>query len=334
MFPVKDLTDRFGRKHEYLRISLTERCNLRCFYCMPAEGIPLRDARHYMNRDEVSEFASLFCELGVNKIRLTGGEPLVRRDAWDIIESLSTLPAELAITTNGVLVDEFMDVFKRSRLRRINVSLDSLKPERLDRITRRNLSSRILDNIRLLISEGFTVKINMVVMRGENDDEISDFINWSANERVHVRFIEYMPFAGNRWEWKKGISFLEIMDQAYSRFGRENISKLADHENDTSRNFSVINGRGSFAVISSVTNPFCDTCNRIRLTADGKIKNCLFSGGETDLLTPFRSGADIRPLIIESVLQKEKIRGGMETFEKFADPLRNKMNRSMVAIGG
>ncbi len=328
------LTDRFGRRHDYLRISLTERCNLRCVYCMPAEGIVLRPREEFMRADEVLSLAGTFVEMGVKKIRLTGGEPLVRKDAAHIIRELGRLPVELAITTNGVLVDQFVDVFKEAGLRSVNVSLDSLRPERMQAISRRDPFARTTANIRLLQEAGFHVKVNMVVMRGINDDEVTDFMEWSREEQVHVRFIEYMPFNGNRWDWSKGVPGEEILARATERFGATGFERLMDRPNDTARNYRLTGGAGTFAIISSVTNPFCGTCNRIRLTADGKLKNCLFGQDETDLLGALRQGKDIRPLITGSVLHKKAMRGGMDSFEKLSDPALHGANRSMVAIGG
>lgn len=326
---VKTISDQFGRVHDYLRISLTERCNLRCFYCMPEEGIALKPKSHFMTRDEVVKMAQTFVSLGVKKIRLTGGEPLVRSDAREIIEELSKLPAELAITTNGILVDKYLDTFISSGLKSINVSLDSLKRDKLNAITRRNYFDTITSNIDLLIKNNFHVKLNAVIMRGVNDDEIIDFIEFTKNKNVHFRFIEFMPFDGNKWDWSKGLSHKEIIDMVKLNY-RGNFSRIEDRKNDTSKNFRVHGYQGTFAIISSVTNPFCDTCNRIRLTADGKIKNCLFSDSETDLLAAMRRGEDIAPLIQETVWHKKSMRGGMNTLED----LGKLKNRSMVAIGG
>ncbi|MBS1569762.1 MAG: radical SAM protein [Bacteroidetes bacterium] len=301
---------------------------------MPAEGIVLRPREQFMRTAEVQALAETFVEMGVKKIRLTGGEPLVRKDAAQIITELGRLPVELAITTNGVLVDQFVDVFKEAGLRSVNVSLDSLRPERMRAISRRDPFARTTANIRLLQDQGFHVKVNMVVMRGVNDDEVTDFMEWSREEQVHVRFIEYMPFNGNRWEWGKGVPEAEILARATERFGASGYKRLTDRPNDTARNYRLTGGAGTFAIISSVTNPFCGTCNRIRLTADGKLKNCLFGQDETDLLGALRQGKDIRPLIIGSVLHKKAMRGGMDSFKEFSDPARHGANRSMVAIGG
>jgi cyclic pyranopterin phosphate synthase len=170
-------------------------------------------------------------------------------------------------------------------------------------------------------------------MRGVNDDEIIDFIEFTKDNNVHFRFIEFMPFNGNKWDSSKGLSYKEMMAVINAGY-KERVLKLEDKKNDTAKNYQIQNYKGTFAVISSVTNPFCDTCNRLRLTADGKMKNCLFSSNETDLLTALRNGGEIVPLILESVWNKKEKRGGMNSAEDFSNPLLNQKNRSMVAIGG
>ena len=330
--PAANIVDTFGREHDYLRISLTERCNLRCFYCMPEEGIPLREKSEFMSSEETLAIAKVFVGMGVKKIRLTGGEPLVKKDAANIIRELGKLPVELAITTNAVLVDQFIDVFKEAGIKSVNVSLDSLKEETFNMISRRNYFDKIMKNIELLIANDFIVKVNAVVMRNLNENEIPAFIEWTKKQAIHVRFIEFMPFDGNKWNWDKKVSFKEILDIANEAFGENAIRKIQDSKNDTTRSFRLADGIGTFGIISSVTNPFCDTCNRIRLTADGKIKNCLFSQTETDILKAHRENLDIKPLIISAILDKKKQRGGAEEFNE--DFVKNMKNRSMIAIGG
>ena len=330
--PTANIVDTFGRVHDYLRISLTERCNLRCFYCMPEEGIPLREKSEFMSSEETLAIAKVFVGMGVKKIRLTGGEPLVKKDAANIIKELGKLPVELAITTNAVLVDQFIDVFKEAGIKSVNVSLDSLQEERFNMISRRNYFDRIMENIQLLIANDFIVKVNVVVMRDLNEHEIPAFIEWTKKQAIHVRFIEFMPFDGNKWNWDKKVSFKEILDIANEAFGENAITKIQDSKNDTTRSYQLVDGIGTFGIISSVTNPFCDTCNRIRLTADGKIKNCLFSQTETDLLKAQRENLDIKPLIISAILAKKKQRGGAEEFDE--DFVENMKNRAMIAIGG
>ncbi len=327
------LLDKFGRVHDYLRISLTERCNLRCNYCMPEEGIVLRPRAEFMTRNEVIQIAKIFVGLGVKKIRLTGGEPLVRKDAKEIIEDLSQLPVELAITTNGILVDTFIETFTACGIKSINVSLDSLKEERFNAITRRDYFSKVISNIRLLMQNNFHVKLNAVIIKGMNDDELIDFIEFTKDQQVHFRFIEFMPFNGNHWDWSKGLAYNEIMNSVQQHYGNA-VERIADRKNDTAKNYRIKNYQGTFAIISSVTNPFCDTCNRLRLTADGKIKNCLFSNSETDLLTALRNGLDITQLIRNNVWDKKASRGGMTTFEDYSNPALHEQNRAMVAIGG
>ena len=330
--PAANIIDSFGRVHDYLRISLTERCNLRCFYCMPEEGIPLREKSEFMSSEETLAIAKVFVGMGVKKIRLTGGEPLVKKDAANIIKELGKLPVELAITTNAVLVDQFIDVFKEAGIKSVNVSLDSLQEERFNMISRRNYFDRIMENIQLLIANDFIVKVNVVVMRDLNEHEIPAFIEWTKKQAIHVRFIEFMPFDGNKWNWDKKVSFKEILDIANEAFGENAITKIQDSKNDTTRSYQLLEAIGTFGIISSVTNPFCDTCNRIRLTADGKIKNCLFSQTETDLLKAQRENLDIKPLIISAILAKKKQRGGAKEFDE--DFVENMKNRAMIAIGG
>lgn len=328
------LKDNFGRKHNYLRISITERCNLRCTYCMPENGVILSPKAHLMTADEVYGIAAKFVKLGVTKIRLTGGEPLVRKDAPQIIEKLSSLPVELSITTNAVIVDRFTELFRTSGLKTINVSLDSLEAAKFKSITRRDDFTRVMNNLESLIEQGFRVKINCVLIKGFNDNEITDFIRYTKNKPVAVRFIEFMPFDGNRWNKDKLVTHADILELVHSEWKDDQVLRIADAPNDTSRNYKIEAYQGSFAIISTVTNPFCDSCNRVRLTANGRIKNCLFSNGEVDLLTSYRKGEDIEPLIAKAVRSKFAMRGGMESDEAFSDPDNYNQNRSMITIGG
>ena len=327
------LTDTFGRKHTYLRISLTERCNLRCTYCMPAAGIPLSPKSHIMTYEEIYTIAKEFVDHGVTKIRLTGGEPLVRKDAALIMEKLASLPIELAITTNGVIVDKFIDTFKKIGLKKINVSLDSLNTDKNTFITRRDYFKKVYDNIQLLVKEGFEVKINCVLIKGFNENEIIDFIELTKTQALQIRFIEFMPFDGNKWDLEKLVSLEEVLKQVYAKYDASSFIRLDDAPNDTAKNYQIKGYKGTFAVISSVTNPFCDSCNRVRLTANGQLKNCLFSTTESDLLTPLREGKSITTVIGKAVQAKLKVRSGMDTLEKFKDPDSHN-NRSMIAIGG
>lgn len=284
-----------------------------------------------MTAAEIEAIATIFCNNGVNKIRLTGGEPLVRKDAADIILRISKLPTSLTLTTNAVRVHEFIEVFKKAGINTLNVSLDTLQEEKFNFITRRNHFKQVLQNIELLMVNGFKVKLNIVIMKGVNDNEINDFIALTKNDPIHVRFIEFMPFDGNKWNSNKVLSLDDILHTAAQQY---NFTKLPDEQNATAKKFSIQGHKGTFAVISTMTSPFCSTCNRLRLTADGKLKNCLFSTSETDLLTPFRNGEDILPLIVGNIAEKAAATGGQLSTNLdgvFAETLSN---RSMINIGG
>ncbi|MCH2022877.1 MAG: GTP 3',8-cyclase MoaA [Saprospiraceae bacterium] len=328
------IVDKYNRIHNYLRISLTERCNLRCFYCMPEEGIELAPKSNLMTYEEIMGITRQFVELGVNKIRLTGGEPLVRKDAKYIINQLSSLPVELALTTNGIIADRFIDTFKLAKLNNINISLDTLDRDKFAIVTKRDYFDKVLSNIYLLLSEGFNVKINAVLIKEINLEELTDFIDLTKDLPLTIQFIEFMPFGGNKWDWDKGISRKTILNLVSEYYGSKNLIKIDDAPNDTAINYKIRNYLGSFGIISTVTNPFCSTCNRIRLTANGHIKNCLFSTEETDLLTPYRNGEDIKSIILKNVSSKYAERGGWNSFEELANPVNHNQNRSMILIGG
>ena len=325
------LTDRFERVHDYLRISLTDVCNFRCSYCMPDENISFMPAARLMQPEEIEQIAKEFVKLGVKKIRLTGGEPLVRKDAKDILHRLSRLPVELTLTTNGSRVHDFISDFKKAGLTSINVSLDTLNKEKFEKITRRNTFEKVWQNIQLLINDGFHVKVNAVIMRGVNEEEIPDFIEWTKSQPIHLRFIEFMPFTGNHWENNKVFSYREILEVAASHCS---FIKMNDGVNDTAKKYKPFQHEGTFAVISTMSAPFCSGCNRMRLTADGKMKNCLFSKGETDLLGAFRKGEDLVPLIRQCLSEKEKELGGQFSTVLENIDTRKIHNRSMINIGG
>lgn len=325
------LIDQYNRVHDYLRISLTDNCNLRCFYCMPEEDYAFMPNKQLMQKDEIIAMATLFVQQGVKKIRLTGGEPLVRKDAAEIIQALSKLGVELTITTNATRIHLFIDDLKNAGIKSINISLDTLKREKFQLLTRRDQFGIVKDNIDLLLKNGFRVKVNMVVVKGMNEMEILDFIEWTKNTSLQIRLIEFMPFDGNKWNSDKLVTLHEMLELIGSQY---NISATENEPNDTSKPYKIEGHKGSFAIISTMSSPFCNTCNRIRLTADGKIKNCLFTSSETDLLTPLREGADILPLIKNSIASKHKELGGQfsKDFEKIDTSELH--NRSMIAIGG
>ncbi len=316
--------DSFGRLHNYLRISLTDACNLRCKYCMPENGISFTKKNKLMSPDEIDCITSVFVELGVNKIRITGGEPLLRKDFTEIIYKLSRQPVELTITTNALLADKYINVFKASGIKTINVSLDTLSPEEFFLLTKRNQFNKIYSNILLLLKNNFKIKLNFVVMKNVNVSSIPEFVELTKDYPFEIRFIEFMPFTGNNWKNENVFSYDNIIDLIQSKY---TISKIEDSKHDTAKKYRADGHLGTFGIIGTITKPFCNECNRLRLTADGKLKNCLFSNGETDLLTPFRNNEDIVPFIYSSLSKKMEERGGQ--FDK-----NEIQNRSMVSIGG
>jgi len=325
------LQDQFGRVHDYLRISLTDACNMRCTYCMPEEKTPCMPSPRLMSAEEIETLARIFVQNGVQKIRLTGGEPLVRKEARDIIERLARFPVELTLTTNGVLADEFLDTFLQAGIRSLNVSMDSLRADQFFSITKRDYGERVRRNILRLLDAGMHVKINTVVMRGVNDHEVSDFIELTRHLPLHVRFIEFMPFDGNHWEHQKVVPAAELLEHIARDFS---FVKLRDGIHDTAKKFTVLNHAGTFAIISTMSAHFCSGCNRLRLTADGKMKNCLFSKNEMDLLTPLRNGLDVEPLIRDCLNQKARELGGQLQSDYRRIDAETLKNRSMIAIGG
>ncbi|HKR07359.1 MAG TPA: GTP 3',8-cyclase MoaA [Bacteroidia bacterium] len=321
---IGTLKDSFGRVHDYLRISITDRCNLRCTYCMPSDKMIFSPSSKLMTAKEIHAIASVFVKLGVKKIRLTGGEPLIRADAKQIIRLLAELPVELAISTNATRVKDFIDDFKNAGICAVNVSLDTFNKENFFHITHRDDFDKVMSNIHLLLKHNFLVKINAVVMNGINHHELWNFVEFTKHNPVHIRFIEFMPFPGNGWNREKIFSYREMLDFIGLKFEME---KLADEKNSTAKKYKVPGYAGTFAFINTITLPFCGDCNRLRLFADGKIKNCLFSNEELDLLTAFRKGEDIHELIFSSLKNKKKETGGQD----FSLPTNN---RSMIAIGG
>lgn len=325
------MVDSHNRVHNYLRISLTDNCNLRCFYCMPEDEYDFATAEQLMQVDEIEALAKIFVSQGVNKIRLTGGEPLVRKDAKEIIRRLAALPVTLTITTNGTRLHDFVELLKETKVSSVNISLDTLQAEKFQLLTRRDQFQVVQKNIELMVTHGFHTKVNMVVMRGVNDSEINDFVEWTKHMPIHVRFIEFMPFSGNRWNSSKVFIMDEMLRVISMKY---DFIPLQADKHDTAKKFMVPGHLGTFAVISTMSAHFCGDCNRIRLTADGKIKNCLFSKDELDLLTPLRNGEEVLPLIHQSIAAKAPQLGGQFTqdFEKLeAATIKN---RSMITIGG
>ncbi|EGI66364.1 Molybdenum cofactor biosynthesis protein 1 [Acromyrmex echinatior] len=325
------LTDTFGRKHTYLRISLTERCNLRCTYCMPAEGVKLTKKEGILRTNEIIQIADLFVKEGVRKIRLTGGEPTIRKDIIDIVGQLKQLRDldQVAITTNGLTLTRQLPALQKAGLDALNISLDTLKEERFELFTRRRGWAKVMASIDLAVQLGYNpVKINCVMMRGRNDDEIIDFIDFTKDRPVDVRFIEYMPFQGNQWKENKMVSFNEM--KAIIREKYPDFQALPNQPNDTSKAYHVPGFTGQIGFITSMSQHFCDSCNRLRITADGNLKVCLFEGkGEVSLRDALRSGIsenELKDLIRRAISRKKKQHAGMFNLTQME-------NRPMILIG-
>ncbi|NNE71940.1 MAG: GTP 3',8-cyclase MoaA [Rhodothermales bacterium] len=325
------LTDSFGRFHDYLRISLTERCNLRCVYCMPAEGVDLKPRAEMLTFEEIERLARFFVSRGVRKIRLTGGEPLVRKDAVSLIETLGAIPGldVLAITTNGLLLKDRLPALKAAGLTHINISLDTLQEDRFRSITRRKGLSVVLDAIDASLEAGYAgTKINCVTLRGENDDEILDFARMSLDRPLAIRFIEYMPFAGNGWDQDRMVSYQEMLDIVRGEWpGLEPVQRPASA---VSTDYRIPGAEGTVGFITSMTDKFCSGCNRIRLNADGSLRTCLFGKDGVSLRDAIRDGATDQELdaLIGPVLRAKKAaHAGMSTIALQPD-------RPMILIGG
>lgn len=320
------LKDNFGRIHNYLRISITDACNFTCTYCMPnKKQCPPTTQMTALN---ISNIAGQFVCLGVNKIRLTGGEPLLRKDLTEILNSLSALPVELALTTNGRLLDLYFPLLKSSKLRKINISLDSLRSEIFKNITGRNDFDRVYSNILEAIKLGFNVKLNAVIIKGVNDSEINDFAQLSIDYPISVRFIEFMPFRDNNWSFESIIRTQEIVDLLKQTFP---LDKISNSFPETADNYRIKGAKGNIGFISTVSNPFCNSCNRIRITSDGKLKTCLLGTNEIDLLSLIRTDKDIKPIIQQAIATKLLVHDGNNPFSNNPS---DGHNRTMYSIGG
>ena len=297
------LTDNYAREHNYLRISVTERCNLRCLYCMPEEGIQLSPSAHLLTTPEIVHLSSVFVGQGVDKIRLTGGEPTVRKDIVSLMQQIGQLRKnglkELCITTNGISLHRKLDAMVEAGLTAVNLSLDTLDPYQFTLMTRRNGHEAVMKSVNRILDmnkmgAGIKLKINCVVMRGMNEREILPFVEMGREQDLEVRFIEYMPFDGNKWAEKKMISYQEML--AVIREKYHDVHKVQGHLNDTSKTFKVPGFAGRIGFITSMTDNFCGTCNRLRITSDGNLKVCLFGNSEVSLRDILRESNDGKPI--------------------------------------
>ena len=298
------MKDAFGRRIEYLRVSVTDKCNLRCVYCMPVEGLPWLRRDEILDYEEIALVVRVMATMGLRRVRLTGGEPLVRRDIAELARLIGSVPGidDLALSTNAMLLAPVADELRAAGVRRLNVSLDSLRPDRVDAIARReNCLPAILDGLDAAERAGFDpIKINVVVMRGRNDDEIADFAELTRERPWHVRFIEVMPLGASL-----DVSMDEYVPAAEMLARVRAIGALAPDQgpggNGPARYFRFPGAPGTVGVITPMSHNYCDTCNRMRLTADGQLRPCLFGSIQTNLRDPLRAGADLRPLIEETL---------------------------------
>jgi len=304
--------DGFCRPITYLRISVTDRCNLRCIYCMPPEGVPTIPHERILRYEEIVRVAEAAIDLGMSKVRLTGGEPLVRADLPRLVEMLAALPGleDLSMTTNGTLLSRFAGELRRAGLHRVNVSLDTLDPEKYRRITRRGELSHVLEGIEAARRVGLSpIKINAVILRGVNDDEILRFARLTLEEDWNIRFIEVMPFEHEVLDWQKTyVSTAEMRERIESALG-ELVPVDGIRGSGPSRYYRLSGAKGTLGFISPVSEHFCAQCNRMRLTADGHLRPCLLSNLEFDLRPALRQGAsreELKDLLIRAIRAKPK----------------------------
>jgi len=330
--PSNFLIDAFGRVHNNLRISVTDRCNIRCTYCMP-ESVQFLPRADLLTFEEIERFVRVASTLGINKVRLTGGEPLVRRDLPRLIERLASLPGieDVGLTSNGILLGPMARALRDSGLRRINVSLDTMNPEKFRELTRRDGWEQVIEGILAAKAVGFDpVKLNAIAIKGVTEDDVVPLGQFAREHGLELRFIEYMPLdAGNLWERGKVLLAAEILDRLTLGIGPLDPAPDQDPR-APALDYDYRDGRGRVGLIASVSRPFCGSCNRVRLTADGKLRNCLFALDETDIRALLRSGATDQE--IGEALQTS-VRGKWEGHEintaRFIKP-----ERLMHSIGG
>ncbi|HET7474417.1 MAG TPA: GTP 3',8-cyclase MoaA [Dermatophilaceae bacterium] len=325
------LPDRFGRIATDLRVSVTDRCNLRCTYCMPADGLPWLPKPEMLSDDEMVRLVRVFVGLGVRQVRFTGGEPLLRRSLVDVVCRVAALVPrpQLALTTNGIGLDRLAAPLARAGLNRVNVSLDTVDPAQFEAIARRDRFSDVERGLKAAADAGLTpVKVNAVAMRGVNDHGVADLLRWCLDRGYQLRFIEQMPLdAQHAWDRQEMVAAEEIQAQLRQRF---QLTPVPGRGSAPAELFLVDGGPATVGIIASVTAPFCGACDRVRLTADGQVRNCLFARGEVDLRGPMRDGAtdeDLARLIQDEMWRKARGHG-------IGDPGFAQPDRPMSAIGG
>jgi len=326
------LIDRYGRKHTYLRLSVTDRCNLRCFYCMPPSGIPHKSQDQILRFEEITKLVQIFAGLGVRKVRLTGGEPLIRKNIETLAAAITAIKGidTIGLTTNGILLPEHADSLKSAGLTRLNVSLDTLRPDRFTRLTHFDEYSRVRAGIDCALQAGFTpLRINVVVMRGFNDDELLDFVELARYNPFDVRFIEFMPFTANGWANDQFVSFAAMHQKIAERHSLQPVAS-GEGPPRVAKEFHLPGFCGTVGFITAISLPFCHECNRLRLSADGVLRSCLFSQTGISLRDAMRRGASagtltdlIRRLVEAKPLDHPNL-----------DDLRNNRDHFIAEVGG
>ena len=329
-----ELKDNYNRSIKYLRLSVTDRCNLRCFYCMPEKGIRFLPKDQLLTYEELIRISRLFVELGVDKIRITGGEPFARKDLIDFLANLSQLSnlKKISVTTNGILTQPYLPQLKQLGINQINLSLDTINRDNFKRITRRDDFDKVMDTFHKMMENGFQVKINAVIMNGINNHEIIDLANLATKYPVSVRFIEEMPFNGSgngkssiKWD------YLRILDELKREFS--GIKAVQEPNNSTSQNYTFDGAVGTFGVIAAYTRTFCGSCDRVRLTSTGEMRTCLYGHNVLNLKQIVREGhsdVSIQKKILAAVLKRTK--DGFEAEKLRGD--QNPIGESMSVIGG
>lgn len=324
------LIDPFGRIHDYLRVSVTDKCDLRCTYCMPEEGIAWQPNAQLLSFDEIERVVGIFAKRGIRKVRLTGGEPLVRANLPSLVARLRKITEleTIALTTNATHLSEHVNALNAAGLDEITISLDTLRPERFTNITKRDMFLKVWQGIESAIAAGFSpIKLNVVLLSGVNDDEIFDFVQLACERPIVVRFIEYMPFKDNGWSTTKLINYREVLAQISQRFRVEAVTSSS--KSQVAKEY-LVNGNGKIGFITSMTEDFCSTCSRMRLTSDGAIKSCLHDGAEFSIRELLRQGAsdnEIEAVIEHSLAGKQERHAGIGELYQIE-------NRSMIQIGG
>ena len=325
------LIDNHQRPINYLRLAVTDRCNLRCSYCMPYEGIEFLPKLHLLSFEEMLRLIRVLSDLGVSKVRITGGEPFVRRDLIKFLWAITEIPAiqKINITTNGVLTAPFVPELKRMGINAVNLSLDSLDRQRFFEMTRRDELPAVLKTLDSLLEHQISVKINSVVMAGKNDEDILKMVELTENQPVAVRFIEEMPFNGEGLKLENFMSYRKIMEKIQNAYPA--IKRLDDEPSSTSYNYQIEGFKGTVGVIAAYSRTFCGTCNRIRVTPTGLFKTCLYDEGVLNIRDLFRAGLsddDVKEKIIAASKNRAK-----DGFEAEANR-KNSVSESMTTIGG